>query len=103
MRPAPWPDFDGSQSCSGVDDKIFFPAYSHTLPKQAVDLCAGCDFNRPCLAYALTHHVGGIWAGTNESQRTQLRKSRGIDLPGLDGPVAAFSSLSAQRRDGGAS
>lgn len=80
MTEAPYPRFDGSQACSGADRELFFP--TSTTAEAALErtkpLCLSCSFRRPCLAYALTHSVDGIWSATTEAMRAAIRQRHGI-------------------------
>lgn len=77
----PFPDLDGTQACADVDPEVFFP---HDSDDRAITVakavCSGCPFQRPCLAYALTHHVTGIWGATTTDERRSLRRRHGIGL-----------------------
>lgn len=78
---APYPATDGSQACAAEDPELFFPhdsATSHFQTPRALEVCAGCPFRRPCLAYALTHDVRGVWGGTTYQRRRALRAEHGI-------------------------
>lgn len=101
--PAPYPPVDGTQPCV-AEPEAFFPdrkveadasqvagpgsaQWRHVAPstregywsiQYAVDLCAACPFRRPCLAYALTVDVIGVWGGTTHLERKRLRKQHGI-------------------------
>lgn len=81
--PAPYPSFDGSQACTEIDPEVFFSVgkQARKPPRGVAELCEGCPFYRPCLAYALTHSVEGIWAGTTERRRQQLRGEYGVGRP----------------------
>ena len=79
---APYPPVDGTQPCNGEDPETFFPGSSSMdnyfkIPR-AIEACGACPFRRPCLAYALTHDVDGIWGGTSKRERDALRKAHGI-------------------------
>ncbi len=80
--PAPYPDFDGTQSCAdpAVDPELFFPSAATAVQDThaAVAVCAGCPFKRPCLAYALTRAVHGVWGGTSSATRAEIRRRHGI-------------------------
>ena len=77
------PYFDGSQLCAQVGGDLFF---TEDDSKAMFDmrflkaLCGSCHFNKPCLEYALTHQVEGIWAGTGAKQRSAMRTRLGIKL-----------------------
>lgn len=80
MTPAPYPDFDGTQACAGVDAELFFPSagdYHDSLPVAQM-FCAGCPWLRPCLAHALSYDLHGIWGGTSQAQRQALQDKHGI-------------------------
>lgn len=40
----------------------------------ARSLCAKCPVRDLCLQYAVEHHEIGIWGGTSETERRELRK-----------------------------
>jgi WhiB family transcriptional regulator, redox-sensing transcriptional regulator len=68
--------------CKGVEyADVFFPR-AHDMnfriaTAQAEALCNGCPERVPCLEWALTHKVDGIWAGTDEGDRKRMmRKAR---------------------------
>lgn len=90
----PYPSVDGTQPCASEDPELFFPGTSSRQNYFAIDraraLCASCPFRRDCLAYALTHTVDGIWAGTTASERAALRRQHSIQAEpvhlDIDGP-----------------
>lgn len=43
---------------------------------EAKRICGGCPSALPCLTWALTHKEIGIWAGTTEAKREQIRRDR---------------------------
>lgn len=79
---APYPPVDGTQPCARQTDPdhLFFPARdeSRWAVAEAKALCARCAFRRPCLRYALTHDVHGVWGGTTYPERRDLRHRHGI-------------------------
>ncbi len=78
-EPAPYPDYDKTQACYGVDTDLFFPVSPAASEiAEAMELCDGCTFRRACLAYALTHDVYGIWGGTTRPTRVAIRQQHGI-------------------------
>jgi hypothetical protein len=83
---APFPPIDGSQPCASEPD-LFFPKTSrasHFQRPRAVALCESCPFRRPCLAYALTNDVIGIWGGTAYMERQRIREKHGITAKPID-------------------
>ncbi len=57
-------------ACRGSENDLFFnPRYEDT----AKALCRSCKVRRECLAYALGRHEQGVWGGTNEEERRELR------------------------------
>lgn len=76
---AGYPEFDGSQVCAQADPEEWFPVKGES-PARARELCRGCEWVRPCLAYALTHAVDGVWGATTELQRRELRRVHGLTI-----------------------
>lgn len=54
-------------------DRLFFfgPGGS---PVKAREFCAGCKVRRECLHFAIYHKEEGIWAGTTDEERRELRE-----------------------------
>ncbi|RJQ77830.1 WhiB family transcriptional regulator [Pseudonocardiaceae bacterium YIM PH 21723] len=67
----------GRPACTDVPDpEVFFPLdgdeFGIGLAKR---VCAGCPVRRSCLQYALHHDVQGVWGGTTEDERRQMRRT----------------------------
>jgi len=66
-------------ACRDTDPDLFFPVGT-TGPaieqiESAKAVCRACDAQDLCLEYALaTNQDSGIWGGTSEDERRQLRK-----------------------------
>ena len=86
------PSFDGTQTCMQVDPELFFPELPErptlkdkTEYKNAIQrakmACSGCKFLEPCLSYAVTNDVVGVWGATTERERSQIRREKGIPTP----------------------
>ena len=66
-------------ACRDTDPDLFFPVGT-TGPaieqiENAKAVCRACDAQDLCLEYALaTNQDSGIWGGTSEDERRQLRK-----------------------------
>lgn len=58
--------------CREIDGELFFP--DNPNDNEAKKACALCQVKEPCLQYALERPVLGIWGGTNERERRQLRR-----------------------------
>ena len=77
MSGPPLPDFDAQPLCAEADPEAFFPEVGvSTRPAKAI--CARCELQEPCLAYAIEWNVSGVWGGTSEKQRRAIRNRRGI-------------------------
>lgn len=88
---APYPKFDGSQACARFPITAFFPPV-HSHPRvwtQAKAICFDCPFRAQCVAFSLSHDVQGVWGGTTESDRRQIRIALGVSPnPGATGDQA---------------
>lgn len=66
-------------ACRDTDPDLFFPVGT-TGPAieqiaNAKAVCAQCDAQTACLEFAIaTNQDSGIWGGTSEEERRQLRK-----------------------------
>jgi hypothetical protein len=61
--------------CAQVDPEIFHPEKGrHT--NRAINICRVCPVQEPCLQWALEHHETGIWGGTTERRRQELRRRK---------------------------
>jgi WhiB family transcriptional regulator, redox-sensing transcriptional regulator len=57
-------------------DSVFFPIRGGSS-KAPRAICATCSERIPCLTFALEHHeVFGIWGGTSDRERRQLRQQK---------------------------
>lgn len=70
------PNFEGREACAGVDTEIFFPPEGlRGSDKRAKDICARCPVKQRCLDFALPRvWIHGVWGGTNNYERKQMRK-----------------------------
>lgn len=77
---APYPAFDGSQPCTRFPVTMFFPEGGEhpSVYAQAKAVCFGCPFRTACIAYSLSHDVGGIWGGMSEAERKRIRSAIGV-------------------------
>jgi WhiB family redox-sensing transcriptional regulator len=94
----PSPDFHRSphRACFGENPELFFPASVISIEVQmAKSICGSCPFVRDCLLWALPiGNLAGIWGGTTEDERAQLRKR-----PAARALVKALAGQPAGRPD----
>jgi WhiB family redox-sensing transcriptional regulator len=46
--------------------------------EKAKAICAGCPLRDPCLSYAITWAVEGVWGGTTLAERAKFRADNGL-------------------------
>ncbi len=70
------PCWQRQASCRGTGTDLWFLTAGTSKAARAV--CESCPVRRPCLEYAITSSrvLEGIWAGTTEVERTQMRRAR---------------------------
>jgi len=64
-----------SPLCAQVDSELFFPEKehgAHTAPL-AKSICGRCIHKAECLEWAIVNMEVGVWGGTTERQRMQIR------------------------------
>ena len=65
--------------CAQADPEAFFPEKGESS-RAALAICLRCPVRRECLAFALEHDERyGVWGGTTEMQRRELRRQRHAD------------------------
>jgi len=69
-----YPPFDGSQICAQTDPDLWFPTSLKQTGRLAKKLCSACPWKADCLDYALGYDLVGIWGGTTERERVEMRK-----------------------------
>ncbi len=81
---------DGDPECANVDPELFFPQeieagnykvvskYQNLAAAKAI--CSSCPLKLQCLEYAMKNYEVGVWGGTTEHQRDELRKLGKIKL-----------------------
>jgi WhiB family redox-sensing transcriptional regulator len=72
-------DWRDTASCRDTDPDLFFPVGTTgpaiTQIEAAKAVCNECESQAQCLEFALaTNQESGIWGGTSEEERKQLRK-----------------------------
>jgi WhiB family transcriptional regulator, redox-sensing transcriptional regulator len=73
-------DWRDDSACQDVDTELFFPV-GKTGPavpqiEAAKAICAQCEARAACLHFAVTtNQEYGVWGGTSEEERLQLRRA----------------------------
>lgn len=88
-----YPDFQefGEPPCATSYPDAFFPEDApensrskrgtYTMEREAKITCSECPYMKACLLYALKNpELMGIWGGTNDYQRKNMRKGIKVDL-----------------------
>ena len=72
--------------CAQIGDHDKFFPDNGTSSAEAKHICSMCDVVAECLSYALRAPYGlhGVWGGTTERQRRELRRERGMPAPRED-------------------
>jgi WhiB family transcriptional regulator, redox-sensing transcriptional regulator len=81
VRPAAERDWWARAACQFFDPELFFPISNSGPSLQVVTsakaVCAACEVQRECLAFALrTRQSHGIWGGMTEDERVATVKRR---------------------------
>jgi WhiB family transcriptional regulator, redox-sensing transcriptional regulator len=81
VRPAAERDWRAKAACRFFDPELFFPISnsgpSLNLVTRAKAVCAACEVQPECLAFALrTRQNHGIWGGMTEDEREATVKRR---------------------------
>ena len=100
------PDLPGAL-CVEVDPEAFHPERGGEVrtaaPAKAV--CVQCPEQDPCLSYALSNYVEGVWGGTTTDERDATRKRLGIRAEPMQGnrvlSSAGREAANRNRRDAG--
>ncbi len=72
------PEWHARAAClgAGIHTNLFFPKRGEST-EEAKAICRGCDVQKECLEFALnTIERFGIWGGTSEKERQELRRDR---------------------------
>jgi WhiB family redox-sensing transcriptional regulator len=72
QAPGPWVR---DALCAQTDPEEFFPEKGGRS-RVAIAICVECPVRRACLDYGLSHNEYGVWGGTSETERRQIRAQR---------------------------
>ena len=69
----------GYPVCSTTDPEMFFPlkgnaGKTQNLLNTAKKMCKTCPYIDPCLEWAVVYHENGVWGGTTENERREIRR-----------------------------
>lgn len=95
------PGWQASAACRDVDLSVFFPDgpmadltrkrrptrrsdLAVVAAPAAVAICLACPVRDPCLTYALSRSLAGVWAATGPQERRDIRRDRGLPEPDDD-------------------
>ncbi len=78
-------------ACAEVDPDAFFPkeielngelvpSSKYENESGAKKVCSDCTYKLECLLFAIKTNPIGIWGGTTEAERAQIRRGRGAKL-----------------------
>jgi WhiB family redox-sensing transcriptional regulator len=87
-----YPNFSekGPTACSQHDPDLFFPDTEgpnfYTLIRNAKEVCFTCPYQLECLEHAVKNNEPGIWGGTSDKERKNMKRSGRVAIP-LGGPV----------------
>lgn len=64
--------------CRGMNHEIFVDSRSRTgrplYDPRAFQVCAACPVVDDCLTHAVDHCERGVWGGTTDAERRQIRR-----------------------------
>lgn len=74
----------GTPPCAETDPEAFFAqedefngklvSSSYVNEKAAKEICDSCPFRMECLTFAIMHREIGIWGGTTDGERRNIRR-----------------------------
>lgn len=78
-----YPHFDGTQACQNptAAAALAFSGAVGADASPALALCAVCPFVDECRDWALVHDVYGVWGGTTEDDRAEIRAQTSLPIP----------------------
>lgn len=70
------PDLGGHPACADADAEVFFPVSELDTPAvaEALSYCLTCPVIESCREFAVRTGQHGIWGGTTETHRANLRR-----------------------------
>lgn len=76
-----YPDFSdkGDPVCAQTDPDLFFPDKElptyREIMHMAKEACGTCPYKNECLEWALKNNEIGIWGGTDEIDRSRMKRN----------------------------
>ena len=95
------PDFSdkGPTACSSYDPDLFFPDPEgpnfSQLMRHAKEICFTCPYQLRCLELAVKNDEPGVWGGTSQPERRQMKRKNKIEIP-ANGPI--YNGHSREKR-----
>lgn len=62
--------------CRGLGPDLFFPESHVNISPEVRQLCAECPARKGCLEEGLKRRERGVWGGTSEEERREIRRQR---------------------------
>lgn len=97
-----FPDFSekGPTSCSTHDPDLFFPDPEGPnfaqLMRHAKEVCFTCPYQLECLKLAVENDEPGVWGGTSQPERRQMKRKNKVEIP-INGPIYAGHAREKRR------
>jgi WhiB family redox-sensing transcriptional regulator len=82
VTPEPNVTWQSQGACKGSDPDQYFPHpyVSHAQIVSIRAVCEACPVRRECADWGIHHEQLGIWGGTTDRQRREIRRKLGIIL-----------------------
>jgi hypothetical protein len=79
-----YPDFDGTENCSGMGADLFYVEYGTASGQETAryikSFCDNCKKLSQCAEYGIKHERFGFWGGLTPNAREMIRRKNGITL-----------------------
>lgn len=90
-----YPSFTGTEPCHNEDPNLFTPDSETGGPdaERAKAVCRPCPLKQECLDWALLRGESGIWGGTTDPERHEIRKRERLRVVHPGGPSAVRAEI----------
>jgi WhiB family redox-sensing transcriptional regulator len=87
-------------ACNRMSPELFYissdtnPQHARNQNQSAREVCGSCDVRDECFDWGIKHEKYGVWGGTSESERRNIRRQLGIVRRNVsDGTVQTLVEL----------